>query len=253
MSYWDYLNKPRQSRHDNPLIKVMQNPIGKLFNSIAPKYDLINDLLSFGIHRKWLKKAVRKIPIANDFKILDLATGTGNFAFEFFKVNRNIKVFGIDIAENMLEIARQKNKKWNFDIEFKYGDATNIPFPENFFDVVSISYGIRNVTDIYKCFSEVHRVLKPNGYFVIVEFGLPKNFFRKIFELYQKLIIVKIGGLISKNVSAYTYFVESVKSFPSGENFAQIIKDTNLFGSIKFYPLTLGIAYIYVCQAKKSD
>lgn len=231
----------------------MQNPVRKIFNSIAPRYDLINDLLSFGIHRSWLKKAVRKIPIEDNYYILDLATGTGNFAFEFIKANPNVKVVGMDIAEQMIKIAQQKNEKFSGKVKFQVGDATNIPFQDNYFNVVSISYGIRNIQNMDRCFAEIHRVLKPNGYLVIVEFGLPSNLFRKIYRLYQNLFIVKFGGFISKNSEAYSYFVQSVNSFPYGENFVQKIQETNLFHSVRYFPLTFGVAYIYICQARKNN
>ncbi len=246
--------QPRQNRYNNPLINNMgkETTIPRMFNSIAKKYDLVNDLLSFGIHRFWLKKAIRQIKLDNGFIILDIATGTGNLAFEFLKENPNVKVIGIDVAEKMLEIARKKNEKMNLNVEFNYGDATDIPYPDNSFDVVSISYGIRNIQNIEKCLFEIHRTLKPDGSLLIVEFGQPVNFLRKLFHLYQNLIIKNLGSLLSNNSYAYRYFVSSVNSFPCGLDFLKIIEKTNLFSSLKYLPLTFGITYIYFGKAKKN-
>ncbi len=128
-----------------------------MFNQISYRYDLLNDLLSFCIHRTWLKKAVNSIPIQDKLKILDLATGTGNFVFEFLKANQNLDITGIDIAENMLEIARKKNFKYGNKAKFLFGDATAIPFADNYFDLVTISYGIRNVANVEKCLKEIQQ------------------------------------------------------------------------------------------------
>ncbi|ROL57443.1 bifunctional demethylmenaquinone methyltransferase/2-methoxy-6-polyprenyl-1,4-benzoquinol methylase UbiE [Bacteroidetes/Chlorobi group bacterium Naka2016] len=231
----------------------MENPIARMFNQISYKYDLLNDLLSFCIHRTWLKKAVNSIPIQDNLKILDLATGTGNFVFEFLKANQNLDITGIDIAENMLDIARKKNFKYENKAKFLFGDATAIPFADNNFDLVTISYGIRNVANVEKCLKEIHRVLKPNGYFLILEFGRPQSWFLPIFRVYQNLFIRFLGGFISKNFDAYDYLVRTVNKFPSGENFVELVNRTNLFYDVTFKPLTFGIAYLYTGKAKKQN
>ncbi|MCX7908005.1 MAG: bifunctional demethylmenaquinone methyltransferase/2-methoxy-6-polyprenyl-1,4-benzoquinol methylase UbiE [Ignavibacteria bacterium] len=229
----------------------MQSDTINLFDSIATKYDLINDLLSFGIHRFWLKKAVAKVPLKDYYSILDLATGTGNFAFEFLKANPKINVIGIDLSENMLNIARKKSKKLQLEARFILGSATEIPFPDDTFDIVSISYGIRNVNDVDKCLLEIHRVLKKDGNFVIVEFGKPQGWFRSIYNAYQRIFVQNFGGLLSKNFYAYNYLVQTSNSFPSGNDFVNKINQTNLFTFVRFYSLTFGIAYIYTGKAKK--
>ncbi|MGC8957996.1 MAG: ubiquinone/menaquinone biosynthesis methyltransferase [Candidatus Kapaibacteriota bacterium] len=229
----------------------MLNKIGKMFNDISRRYDLLNDILSFGVHRLWLKRAVRSIPLKDNYKILDLATGTGNFAFTFLKENPTLEVTGIDIAENMLEIARYKNWKFGRKANFVVGDATQIPYPSDTFDLVSISFGIRNVQDIKLCLYEIFRVLKPTGHFLIVEFGRPKSWFKPFYWIYQMTIIRYLGGLIGRNFSAYNYLVRTVNNFPSDKKFVELLEKTNLFESIKYIPLTFGIAYIYTGKPKK--
>ncbi len=230
----------------------MRKSIPAMFDEIARRYDLINDILSFGIHRTWLKKAIRKLHLEDGFRILDLATGTGNFVFEFLRTNHNLDVVGIDLAEKMLEIAKERNfKQFNNKAKFLIGDATRIPFEDNAFDVVSISYGIRNVQDIKKCLLEIHRVLKPNGQLVIVEFGKPRTWFLPIYKAYQKIFISFLAGVISRNRSAYRYFVNSVNKFPYGKEFLNLMKELNLFHSLLFYSLNFGVAYIYIGKARK--
>lgn len=230
----------------------MRKGTSAMFDAIAKHYDLINDLLSFGIHKIWLKKAVHKTHIEDGFRILDIATGTGNFVFEFLRTNPNIEIVGIDLAEKMLKIAKDKNfKLYNNKAKFIIGDATQIPFEDNSFDIVSISYGIRNVLDFKKCFTEIHRVLKPNGQFVIVEFGQPRKFFYPVYKLYQKIFICFLGGIISGNRPAYRYFINSINKFPSGREFLNLIAQFNLFHSLVHYPLNFGIVYIYLGKAQK--
>jgi len=222
-----------------------------MFNTIANRYDLLNDILSLGIHRTWLKKAIKYVPAHKARMVLDLATGTGNFAFEFAKANPSAVVIGIDLAEKMLEIAKQKALRYNRNVHFQVGDATHIPFENDTFDIVSISYGIRNVDNLLKCLEEIHRVLKPDGNLLIVEFGTPKPWFKPLYRLYQSVIVKIIGGLISGNFNAYNYLVQTVNSFPSDTEFVKIIENTNLFCSVTYKPLTFGIAYIYTGKAKK--
>ncbi len=216
-----------------------------MFNRIAGRYDLINDLLSFGIHRTWLKKAIDKITNKQPKRILDLATGTGKFAFLLRKYFPNADIFGLDIATSMLEIAKKRNESKKGNIIFLEGDALQLPFPENLFDMVTMSYGIRNVKDIERCLEQIHKVLKPSGEFIIVEFGKPFRWFLPFYKLYQKTIVKIIGGLLSGDFNAYSYLVNTIDNFPSDEEFVKIVKKTKLFKSEEFFPLTFGIAYVY--------
>ena len=229
---------------------MSENPVSKMFDKIAGRYDIINDLLSFGIHRTWLRKAAKKTTITSPKRILDLATGTGKFAFLLQKYFPQAQIYGIDIAQNMLEIANQRNS--NGKVHFLYGDALQIPFEENYFDLVTMSYGIRNVGDIVLCLKEIHRVLKPNGEFIIVEFGSPLPWFQPLYRIYQKLVMKPLGGLISGDFKAYNYLVETINHFPSGKEFTKIVEETNLFEKIEYHLLTYGIAYIYKGKTKKN-
>jgi len=226
------------------------NPISKMFDKIATRYDLINDLLSFGIHRTWLREAVRKITITSPSRILDLATGTGKFAFLLQKYFPKSQIYGIDISQNMLALANKRNTNGN--IHFLYGDALQIPFENNDFDLVTMSYGIRNVSNIVLCLREIYRVLRPNGEFIIVEFGRPLPWFRSLYQIYQRMIMKPLGGIISGDFRAYAYLVNTINKFPSGKEFIKIVEETNLFEDIEYYILTYGIAYIYKGKAKKN-
>ncbi|MCX7879633.1 MAG: bifunctional demethylmenaquinone methyltransferase/2-methoxy-6-polyprenyl-1,4-benzoquinol methylase UbiE [Ignavibacteria bacterium] len=224
----------------------MTNQVSNFFRQIAKDYDLLNDVMSLGVHRIWFKKALKHIPQKDSLKILDLATGTGKFSFEIKKKFKNSRIVGLDNCENMLSIARKQNQKFGNSIEFILGNALDIPFRDNTFDVVTSSFGIRNFELLDKTFQEIHRVLKPKGKFIILEFGKPSNeIFRKIYTIYQKLIIVNLAGLISRNRDAYKYLVTSINSFLYGNELTKFISNTNLFEEVKFFPLSFGIAYIY--------
>ncbi|MGQ9818320.1 MAG: bifunctional demethylmenaquinone methyltransferase/2-methoxy-6-polyprenyl-1,4-benzoquinol methylase UbiE [Candidatus Kapaibacteriales bacterium] len=227
------------------------NAIRRMFDHIANRYDIVNDILSFGIHRLWLKKAVRIINPSPNSSILDLASGTGKFAFEFIKLNRNLKIYALDFSEKMIEIGKRKAKENHYNIEFLIGDALNTPFPDSTFELVSMSYGIRNVASVEKCLEEIARVLKPTGRFVIVEFGHPKNFFHFVFKVLQIILFIPIGGIITGDKKAYKYLFKTIENFPSGEDFIRIVEETGYFDQISYIPLTFGIAYIYTARVKK--
>lgn len=225
--------------------------IRSMFDRIATRYDLINDLLSFGIHRTWLKKAVALAEIDNNSSVVDFATGTGKFAFEFAKRNPLISIVGLDFSEKMLEIARNRSIQYGYQIKFIQADALHTPFPDNTFDVATISYGIRNVNSIKECLQEMARILKPNGKIIIIEFGTPKRWFKPIYRLYENLFITPIGGLLSGDYKAYKYLIRSSRAFPSGENFLDILRETGLFKGEVAIPLSFGIAYIYSAKVNK--
>lgn len=230
-----------------------KNPytVRKMFDNISNRYDFVNDVLSFGVHRLWLKKAVKIINPSPNSSLLDLATGTGKFAFEFAKLNRNLKIFALDFSEKMIEIGKQRAKEHHYNVEFILGDALNIPFSDSTFEIVSMSYGIRNVASIEKCLKEIARVLKPKGRFVIIEFGHPNIFFQPIYKFLQKILFIPIGGLITGDIKAYKYLFATIKNFPSGEDFVRIIEKSVDFEEIAYVPLTFGIAYLYIASVRK--
>ena len=220
--------------------------IAAMFNSISGKYDFLNHFLSLGIDILWRKRAVRLLKNHQPKLILDIATGTGDFAIEALSLNPE-KIIGVDISEGMLSIGREKLIKKNLTdkIELLSGDSEVLPFEDNFFDAVIVSFGVRNFENLEKGLSDMLRVLKPGGKVVILEFSKPKSFpFKQIYQFYFQWILPKIGKLISKNHAAYTYLPDSVEAFPDGDDFLNIL-DKIGFQKNQCTPLTLGISSIY--------
>lgn len=218
-----------------------------MFDNISGKYDFLNHFLSLGIDIIWRKKAIRQLKKDEPKLILDIATGTGDFAIEALALNPD-KVIGIDISERMLNVGREKMKKKKLDhiIELEKGDSEELQFDDNKFDAVIVSFGVRNFEDLEKGLAGMHRVLKPGGKTVILEFSRPKTFpFKQLYHLYFKWVLPKIGHAISKDQAAYTYLPESVKEFPDGQNFLRILEKIG-FKNIQCKALTLGISSIYI-------
>jgi demethylmenaquinone methyltransferase/2-methoxy-6-polyprenyl-1,4-benzoquinol methylase len=220
--------------------------IAAMFNSISGKYDFLNHFLSLGIDILWRKRAVRLLTKYQPQLILDIATGTGDFAIEALSLKPK-KIIGVDISEGMLSVGREKLIKKNLTdkIELISGDSEVLPFEDNFFDAVIVSFGVRNFENLEKGLSDMLRVLKPGGKVVILEFSKPKSFpFKQIYQFYFQWILPKIGKLISKNHAAYTYLPDSVQAFPDGDDFLNIL-DKIGFQKNQCTPLTLGISSIY--------
>jgi demethylmenaquinone methyltransferase/2-methoxy-6-polyprenyl-1,4-benzoquinol methylase len=223
--------------------------VATMFNNIAPKYDFLNHILSFGIDILWRRKAIRQLKKLNPKTILDIATGTGDFAIEALRLNPE-KVIGIDISEGMLEIGREKMKQKGFSskIDLQQGDSENLQFETAYFDAGIVAFGVRNFENLEKGLTEISRVLKPDGMLVVLEFSKPKNFpVKQLYSFYSTYILPSIGKLFSKDNSAYTYLPESVQAFPDGNNFVEILKKCN-FKEAKAISLTFGIASIYVAK-----
>ena len=220
--------------------------VASMFNNISKRYDLLNHLLSLGIDIYWRKQAVKILKKSQPRKILDVATGTGDFAIEALACNP-AKITGVDIAESMLEIGRKKILKQGLQekIELLYGDSEKLPFQENNFDAVIVSYGVRNFENLEKGLNEMYRVLKPGGSVVIVEFSKPSGFpFKQLYNFYFHYILPFIGRLISKDKSAYKYLPESVNAFPDGNRFLEYLNKTG-FKNTKWIAQTFGISSIY--------
>ena len=220
--------------------------IAAMFNSISGKYDFLNHFLSIGIDILWRKRAVRLLKNHQPKLILDIATGTGDFAIEALSLNPE-KIIGVDISEGMLSVGREKLIKKNLTdkIELLSGDSEVLPFEDNFFDAVIVSFGVRNFENLEKGLSDMLRVLKPGGKVVILEFSKPKSFpFKQVYQFYFQWILPKIGKLISKNHAAYTYLPDSVEAFPDGDDFLNILNKIG-FQKNQCTPLTLGISSIY--------
>ena len=220
--------------------------VALMFNNISHKYDLLNHLLSLGIDIQWRKKAVKLLRPTNPKTILDVATGTGDFAIQSLSLNPE-KVTGVDISDGMLEIGREKIRKKNLDhiITLEHGDSENLLFKDNNFDAVIVAFGVRNFENLENGLAHMFRVLKKDGKVIILEFSKPASFpFKQIYSFYFKSILPIIGNVISKDNSAYTYLPESVQAFPERSKFLDILNKTG-FNHTECIPLTFGICSIY--------
>lgn len=229
--------------------KGKKEQVAEMFNNISKRYDLLNHVLSLGIDILWRKKAIKMLQSENPQLILDVATGTGDFAIEALALKPQ-KVIGVDISEGMLEMGKKKISKLGLEnkIELKMGDSEKLLFEDNKFDAVIVSFGVRNFEDLEAGLSDMHRVLKPGGTTVIVEFSKPEAFpFKQGYNFYFKSILPLIGKVVSKDNSAYTYLPESVQQFPYGDEFLDILKKVG-FKEAKCKPLTFGISSIYIAK-----
>ncbi len=220
--------------------------VAKMFDNISGKYDFLNHFLSLGIDTLWRKKAIRILKDLHPKLILDVATGTGDFAVEALKLNPD-RVIGVDISEGMLEVGRKKMIKRGLDskIELLSGDSEKLPFEENKFDAIIVGFGVRNFENLEKGLGDMLRVLKPGGKMVVLEFSKPVVFpFRQLFHFYFKFILPKIGRWVSNDASAYTYLPESVQAFPDGREFTEILSQVG-FKNTTCTPLTFGISSLY--------
>ncbi len=218
-----------------------------MFDNIAPKYDFLNQLLSLGIHKGWRRKSVKLLLPFAPKMMLDVATGTGDFAIEANKRLNPTKIIGVDISEGMMKFGREKLEKLKLDskIELQLGDSENLPFADDTFDAITVGFGVRNFETLEKGMAGMFRVLKPGGILVVLEFSRPRKFpIKQFYNFYFNHVTPFIGKLFSKDNRAYTYLPESVNAFPDGEKFLAIMKKTG-FSSSTWQPLTFGIASIY--------
>jgi demethylmenaquinone methyltransferase/2-methoxy-6-polyprenyl-1,4-benzoquinol methylase len=223
--------------------------VATMFNNIAHKYDFLNHFLSLGIDLIWRKKAIRLLKSRNPKKIIDIATGTGDFALAALKLNPE-QVIGIDISQGMVDVGNKKvlNKKLNSTIDLRIGDSENLQFKDNCFDALTVGFGVRNFQNLKKGLSEMHRVVKPGSQSTILEFSKPKVFpIKQIYNFYFQSILPFIGNRLSKDNAAYKYLPESVQAFPEGDDFVQILNEVG-YKNIKQYPLMFGIASIYLVE-----
>lgn len=220
--------------------------VARMFNNISHRYDLLNRILSLGIDIRWRKQAVKILKSHQPEYVLDVATGTADFAIAALQAGPK-KITGVDISEQMLAVGREKLARLNLTdkIELLSGDSENLAFKDNFFDAVIVSFGVRNFENLEKGMSEILRVLKPGGLLIVLEFSKPSGyFFKHIYNFYFKFILPSIGKLISKDTAAYTYLPDSVNAFPYGKAFTDILDKTG-FKNTKCKELTFGVSSIY--------
>ncbi|MES2426699.1 MAG: bifunctional demethylmenaquinone methyltransferase/2-methoxy-6-polyprenyl-1,4-benzoquinol methylase UbiE [Bacteroidota bacterium] len=221
--------------------------VADMFNNISKTYDFLNHFMSLGIDIIWRKKAINELKKDQPKLILDVATGTGDFAFEALSILNPDKIVGVDISQGMLDIAKQKIAKRNLGhkFEIKLGDSEKLPFEAAEFDAVTVAYGVRNFENLEKGMADINRVLKPGGKAVVLEFSKPKVFpVKQLYKFYFNYITPGIGKLFSKDSRAYSYLPESVAAFPDGEDFIAVMDKVG-FKHTKCRPLAFGICSIY--------
>lgn len=221
--------------------------VADMFNNISGTYDFLNHFMSLGIDIIWRKKAINELKGDHPQHVLDVATGTGDFAFEALKMLKPQKITGVDISEGMLEVAKQKITQRGLSTQFEVrkGDSENLPFETNTFDAVTVAYGVRNFENLEAGLAEMFRVLKPGAKAVILEFSKPKIFpIKQLYNFYFHYITPTIGKLFSKDSRAYSYLPESVAAFPDGKNFTTLMDKVG-YKNTKQRALAFGICSIY--------
>jgi len=225
--------------------------VAQMFDTISGNYDNLNRVISFGIDIKWRKKVLKIVSDKKPKIILDIATGTGDLAILMTQTNAE-KIIGLDISAGMLEVGKKKveERKLSNVIDLVLGDSESIPFEDNYFDAITVGFGVRNFENLEKGFAEILRVLKPNGVFVILETSVPdKTPYKQGYKFYTKNILPVIGKLFSKDNSAYGYLSESAAVFPYGEALNNILRKIG-FIDVVAMPQTFGVATIYSASKK---
>ncbi len=220
--------------------------VAEMFNNISKRYDFLNHFLSLGIDKLWRKKAIRQLNALKPKKILDIATGTGDFAIAALKLKPN-EVIGVDISQGMLDVGKEKMKKKGVDniVRMELGDSEELPFDDNYFDALTVGFGVRNYENLEKGLTDMLRVLRPEGKAIILEFSKPKKFpVKQLFGFYSKRMIPFFGKRISKDSRAYTYLPESVEAFPEGQAFVDIMSKIG-YKQVEARLVSGGIATIY--------
>lgn len=219
-----------------------------MFNNIAPTYDTLNHRLSWDIDKGWRKKAIAQLQPFSPRHILDIATGTGDFAILAARILTPEKLIGADISEGMMDIGRQKVKRARLEqiISFEKEDCLQLSYPENSFDAVTAAFGIRNFPNLDRGLKEIFRVLKPGGHLSIVELTSPVAFpMKQLFKVYSHTVLPIYGRLVSRDDSAYRYLTATIEAFPQGEQMVGILKKAG-FSEARFERLTFGICTMYL-------
>ena len=230
----------------NQVDKSKKQEVAEMFDNISARYDFLNHFLSLGIDKIWRRKAINQLRSTPVKKIIDIATGTGDFAIAALKLNPE-EVIGLDISAGMLAVGEQKMIKNKVDsiIKMQLGDSENIPYDSNYFDALTVGFGVRNFENLELGLAEMLRVLKPGGKAVILEFSKPKRFpIKQIFGFYSRYFIPFFGKRISKDAQAYSYLPESVAAFPEGKDFEEILHKIG-YKNIESTLVSGGIATIY--------
>ena len=224
--------------------------VEQMFDNIAPNYDTLNHRLSWNIDKGWRRKAIRQLEASRPQTILDIATGTGDFAIMAAQMLAPRKLIGADVSEGMMDIGRQKVKKAGLDgvISFEREDCTALSYADGTFDAVTAAFGIRNFASLDKGLAEMCRVLRKGGHLSIVELTTPVSFpMRQLFHVYSHTVLPVYGRIISKDSSAYSYLTNTIEAFPQGEEMVEILKKAG-FTEARFKRLTFGICTMYFAK-----
>ena len=222
--------------------------VAAMFNAISPKYDALNRILSAGIDQSWRRKTLREIRATGALNVLDVATGTADLALALAKGIPGSKVVGVDISAGMLEVGRSKVRAKDLEgrVRLDLGDGEQLPYDESSFGAVTVAFGVRNFENLEQGLRDMRRVLEPGGTLAVLEFSQPTAWpLRSLYLFYFKNILPRIGRMVSKDASAYTYLPNSVQAFPYGEAFAAKLREAG-FKSVRVRPLTFGIASLYL-------
>lgn len=229
--------------------------VQSMFAQVAPRYDWANQVLSFGIHHLWRNQVVRAANLKSDMSILDCATGTGDLLIAFAKRLEQKKfpaqkLVGLDFTKEMLDLAAPKAAGLSTQIDWLQGDVQKLPFPDATFDLVTISFGIRNVEDPVQGLREMGRVLKPGGQLIVLEFGQPNvPGFKQAYRFYSEVMLPRIGGWLTGQHQAYDYLQRTSAAFPAGEAFCDMVRSTGKFSSVSSRGMSLGISYLTTAVA----
>ena len=235
-------------KHYPPVGEVegKKQEVERMFDAIAPRYDLLNRVLSLGIDQQWRKKAVRLLADEQPRRILDVATGTADLALQALTLEPE-HVVGVDIAEEMLAIGRQKIAARGLDdrITLRRGDAEHLPFEDDAFDAALVAFGVRNFQDLDAGLREMQRVLRPGGVLVVLEFSRPRAFpIKQLYRFYSRHVLPRVGSAVSQDSGAYQYLPDSVAAFPDGDDFLLRMRAAG-YHDLSWQPLTFGIASLY--------
>lgn len=220
--------------------------VTNMFDTISGSYDDLNRVISLGLDVKWRKKVVALVSEIEPKKVLDVATGTGDLAINLVETNAD-EIIGLDISNGMLEVGRKKIYEKSLDSKIKMvlGDGEHIDYPDNYFDAITVSFGVRNFENLEQGLSEIFRVLKPNGVFAVLETSVPTKFpFKQGYHLYTNIMVPAVGKLFSKDKGAYSYLSKSAAVFPYGEEFNNILRKIG-FINVVDRPQTFGVSTIY--------
>ena len=226
-----------------------KNQVEKMFDSISFEYDLLNSIMTFNSHKRWKKNILNIAKKLKPKNALDIATGTADIAINLGSIS-NCEVIGVDISEQMLNVGREKITKMKLtkSVRLESGDAENLNFKDNYFDLVTIGFGVRNFQDLEKGLSESLRVLKVKGTLIVLETSVPENRIIKLFySIFTRTYIPIMAMIFSKDKSAYNYLLNSAELFPSGTKFSNILKSVG-FADVLIKPKLFGSSTIYVCK-----